>query len=140
METSAIALQVVALGLGVTLVALFLLYLLLEISGRLFIQQKKNPFKIESPAAATTPAVSAVSVEASPSDLDSRLVAAIVGSISMLMFDKQPKQPFKISITPSSSSEICLTSRAWVLTGRKELMAGTLKLATLRRRGSHAKI
>ncbi|HHX87070.1 MAG TPA: hypothetical protein GX693_02695 [Firmicutes bacterium] len=137
MDTSAIALQVVVLGLGVTLTALFLLYLLLNIFGRLFFQQKKNSVKLEPPAAVTTPAVS---VKTSPSDLNSRLVAAIVGSVSTIIFDKQPKQPFKISIAPSSSSDTCLTSKAWVLAGRKELMTGALKLATLRRRRSHAEI
>ncbi len=134
MDRSAIALQVVTLGLGVTLTALFLLYLMLNIFGRLFFQQKKNAPELETTATAKP----AVSLKSSPSNLNGRLVAAIVGSISTLLLNEQAKQPFQISITPTL--ETGLTGKAWVLTGRKELMTGALKLAALRRRGSHAEI
>ncbi len=134
MDRSAIAFQVVALGMGVTLTALFLLYLMLNLFGRLFVQQKKNASKPEVVATAKP----AVSVRPPLTGLDGRLVAAIVGPISTLLLEEQAKQPFKISIAPSL--ETGFTSKAWVLTGRKELMTGALKLAALRRKESHAEI
>ncbi|NMA91690.1 MAG: OadG family protein [Firmicutes bacterium] len=134
MDRSAIAFQVVTLGFGVTLTALIALYLLLNIFGRAFDRQKKNT--PEPGAIVTTKPV--VSVETSPSKIEGRIVAAIVGSISSLLLDEPAKQPFKISITPSLAAGH--TGKAWLLTGRKELMTGALKLAALRRRGNHAEV
>ncbi len=132
MDRSVIAFQVVTLGMGVTLVALFLLYAILSVFGRVF--QKKNAPELKG----SSPARPAVLVESSTSGTDRRIVAAIVGAVSPLLLDRQSKHPFKISINPLG--EVAPTAKAWVLNGRKDLMTGALKLAAIRRRGRYAEI
>ncbi len=130
MDSSAIAFQVVTLGLGVTVTALFLLYLTLSLFGCIF-NQKKNLSEVND-VAAPKPVTAVKQTTTGP---DSKVVAAIVGSLSYLLCDEQAKPPFKISIAPLENG---LTGTAWVLAGRKELLSRALKLATLRRRESHA--
>lgn len=128
------ALQVVVLGIGVTLTALLLLYLVLNAFGRIFIQKIKAPER-----ELINTARAKVSVEPPTSGLDERLVAAIAGSVSTLLMAEQHEQPFKMRINPVSVKTV-RTGKTWALAGRKDLMTGTQQLAALRRRGSHTEI
>lgn len=127
------ALMIVALGLFVVMFILFLLYILINVFGRVLnrpAQEKKTAdcrFEAgtvpaaftQAPAAGVSPAVAA---------------AALAAVYSML--EPAPGRSFKVTATPQLEQ---LTGR-WALEGRKLLMDGRTQIDLLRRQDKGEKV